>query len=130
MQLVRTTRTRVFLLLGTCAFGLTVGNANSLRGQKPQTPPRGPSPAGGAEVDKAIRETAQRFADAFNKGDAKAIAALWTEDGDFVDEAGERTVGREAIGKKYAAFFAENSDGKIEVIDDSVRQVTSPGCGY
>ena len=39
------------------------------------------------------------FMDAFNKGDAKTVADQWAKDGDYFDETGERTSGREAIQK-------------------------------
>ena len=31
---------------------------------------------------------AQEFIAAFNKGDAKAVAAFWTQDADYVDQVG------------------------------------------
>jgi len=43
----------------------------------------------GAETDPRtgeITKTAEAFVEAFHKGDAKAVAAFWTPDGDFVDE--------------------------------------------
>lgn len=36
----------------------------------------------------AIRVNSQEFVVAFNRGDAKALAAHWTENGDVVDGAG------------------------------------------
>ena len=38
--------------------------------------------------ESEIRECAKTFANAFNSGDAKAIAAQWTMDGDYTNEAG------------------------------------------
>jgi uncharacterized protein (TIGR02246 family) len=69
----------------------------------------------------AVRRTSAAFETAFEKGDAKAIAALWTEDGDYVNEEGQSTAGREAIQKRYAEFFAQNAKMKIRVMPDSVR---------
>ncbi len=48
---------------------------------------------------------------------------MWTPDGDYFDETGERTSGREAIEKKYAAFFADQPGAKIEITVDAVRQI-------
>ena len=78
----------------------------------------------GSEVEQAIRTSAQQFVDAFNKGDALAIAALWTEDGEFIDEQGIRTVGRQAIEKRYADFFANNQGAKIEIAINAIQQVS------
>ena len=69
----------------------------------------------------AIRAASRKFVVAFNKGDAKAVALLWTNDGDYIDETGQRFVGRKAIELEYANFFTENPGVKIRVISDSVR---------
>ena len=49
------------------------------------------------DVNQAIRKSADDFVQAFNRGDAAAIAALWTVNGEYLDGAGQRFVGREAI---------------------------------
>jgi uncharacterized protein (TIGR02246 family) len=70
--------------------------------------------------EKAVRQTAQAFTDAFNKGDAKAVAALWAVDGDY--SIGRDTVkGRDAIQKLYDVFFKAHPGSKMEVKVESVR---------
>jgi len=69
----------------------------------------------------AIREASHAFVEAFNKGDAKTIAAMWTKDGDYVDEDGRTFAGREAIEKGYAGFFAENPHTRLRIFIDSLR---------
>ncbi len=69
----------------------------------------------------AIRATSQAFVAAFNKGDAKEVAALWTEDGDYIDDAGRSYAGRDAVEKGYAAHFAENPNTQIRIVIDSLR---------
>ncbi len=71
----------------------------------------------------AIRAGAESFLNAFNRGDAKAIASLWTEEGEYVDESGERFAGRAAIEKAYAAFFAARSGAKMKIAIDSLQLV-------
>jgi hypothetical protein len=44
-----------------------------------------------------ITDSAKAFVDAFHKGDAKAVAAFWMPDGDYVDEHGRILKGRKAI---------------------------------
>src|SRR5258708_32256368 len=56
----------------------------------------------------ALIKNAQAFADAFAKGDAKAVAAFWAEDGDYVDLNGRRLRGRPAIENAFKDFFTEN----------------------
>lgn len=69
----------------------------------------------------AIRAGSQAFVTAFNNGDAKAVAALWTEDGDYSDESGTTFSGREAIEREYVRFFAANSGHKIRLVIDSLK---------
>jgi uncharacterized protein (TIGR02246 family) len=80
-------------------------------------------PAGKSEdADRAaIEKGARDFAEAFNKSDAKTIAAMWTEKGESRDAAGQTSVGRAAIEKAYAEHFKANADAKIEVMVKSVR---------
>ncbi len=63
----------------------------------------------------AIRSTADTFVTAFNRGDAKAVAALWTENGTLADERGIIFKGRQAIENEYAAFFKAQPGAKIHV---------------
>lgn len=90
------------------------------RAPSPATAAAKPDPA--AQVE-AVKKTAEAFAEAFNKHDAKAVAALWTEDGEYIDAAGQRFDGRAAIEKEYEAFFAAAPNAKITVEVDAVRPV-------
>ena len=56
-----------------------------------------------AKDQAAIRAAAAAYIAAVKRGDAKAIAALWTDDGDIVDEQGMVTKGRDT-----AALIAKN----------------------
>lgn len=69
----------------------------------------------------AIAKTARNFADAFNKADAKGLAALWTENGESRDAGGRTFLGRAAIEKAYTDFFKANASSRIEVLVKSVR---------
>jgi uncharacterized protein (TIGR02246 family) len=81
--------------------------------------------AANEDADTAIRKTADAFATAFDRGDAAAIAALWTIDGDYRDGEGNRFVGRDAIERQYARFFAEHPNAKIEITIDAIRPIGS-----
>jgi len=73
----------------------------------------------GAE-EQAVRKSAQAFTDAYNKGDAKAVAALWATDGDY--SVGRDSIkGRKAIEKLYEEFFKAHPGSKMEVVVESVR---------
>lgn len=56
----------------------------------------------------AVRKTAEQFNEAFNRGDAKAVAAFWTKDGEYVGPDGEAVRGRQALEKAYADFLKKN----------------------
>ena len=74
--------------------------------------------------EEAILKNAETFLAAFHKGDAKAVAALWTADGDYTDTLGKRQAGRDAIQKGFAAFFAENKGAKLRIDIDSIKFIT------
>ena len=71
--------------------------------------------------EAAIRKTAGAFVKAFNKGDAKAVAAFWTKDGEYEGPDEEVVRGRAAIEKEYVAFFKANPKAKLEVKVETVR---------
>lgn len=72
----------------------------------------------------AIRSQSEAFVTVFKNADAKAIAALWTEDGEYIDDSGRRFAGRNAIEEVYAEFFAENPNAVIQIAIDSLRLVS------
>ncbi len=73
----------------------------------------------------AIRAGSQAFVNAFNSQDAKALASLWTKDGEFIDDQGNRYAGREAIANAYAELFADVPNLRIRIVIDSLRMVSS-----
>jgi ketosteroid isomerase-like protein len=62
----------------------------------------------GAGDKETIFSNAKSFVDAFEKGDAKAVAVFWAEDGDYVDLDGRHLQGRTAIEDAFKEFFKEN----------------------
>jgi uncharacterized protein (TIGR02246 family) len=75
-----------------------------------------------ADDRAAIQKAVRSFVDAFEKGDAKAVAAHWTENGEYISDDGTTLRGRAAIEKEYAANFnARKTKVKIDIEVDSVR---------
>ena len=74
--------------------------------------------------EAAIRNQTAALVQAFNKGDAKALASLWTEEGEYIDDDGTSYHGRAAIEATYSDFFAKNPKAKLEVDIDSIRFVS------
>jgi uncharacterized protein (TIGR02246 family) len=82
--------------------------------------------AASAEDDRAIRAALDAFSDALRKGDAQALAGLFTEDGEAVDGEGDSIVGRASLQEHYAARFASGPGDKFETVIDSIR-ILAPG---
>ena len=93
-----------------------------------------------ADDEAAIRHAIDSYVEAYNRADAKAVAAHWGESAEWTNPSGETFVGRAAIEKAMAEVFAESEDTKIEVLDPKIRfatpdvaieegnvRVTSPG---
>ena len=76
--------------------------------------------------EKAIRQMDDAFLKAYGRGDAKAIAAYFTADAEYVDELGNVFQGRAAIEDSMTEFFAENPGCKLEMNVDTIRFI-SPG---
>jgi uncharacterized protein (TIGR02246 family) len=72
----------------------------------------------------AILKKAESFVAAFHKGDAGAIAAHWTPDGDYTSQTGKTLKGREAIAKAFIGMFAENKGLKLRIDSASLRFLT------
>ena len=75
--------------------------------------------------EAAIRANIEKFVKAYNAGDAKALAALFTPDGMIIGKDGDESVGREAIEKAFAETFADSPKKKIEVLVESIRFIGS-----
>jgi uncharacterized protein (TIGR02246 family) len=78
-----------------------------------------------ASEEDAIRAAVDSYVDAYNRGDAKAVASHWSESGNWISPSGQQFEGREAIEKEMESLFAENKGVRIEVIDPSIRLVSS-----
>jgi len=86
-----------------------------------------PVEAGGDPARKAddadIRKMSEGLARAFEKGDAKAVGAFFTEEGEYVDEDSPPISGRAALEKAYGQFFAKREAVKVVSKIDKIRFV-------
>jgi uncharacterized protein (TIGR02246 family) len=76
--------------------------------------------------EAAIRKAIASYVEAFNRADAKAVAAHWTPSGEFVTPGGEALKGRDAIQREFEAYFGETKSAKVEVTSPVIRFI-SPG---
>jgi uncharacterized protein (TIGR02246 family) len=77
-----------------------------------------------SDDEKAIRLEVGAFAKASNAHDAKALAALFTPDGEIVNQQGHVLAGREAIEQTFAANFEANPKLRINISVQSIRFVS------
>ena len=74
-----------------------------------------------SDDEAAIRKGAADFVKLVEKGDAKAVAAAWTEDGEYIGDDGTTLRGRAAIEEAYAKAFAKKKNSKVEITTESIR---------
>ncbi len=94
---------------------LAVGSAE-VNGQQPA--------AANKDDEAAIRAAIASYVEAYNRGDAHAVAEHWSDEGEWVTPNGDRVVGREAIKQAMGEVFAESKDTSIEVLEPRIRFVT------
>ncbi len=68
-----------------------------------------------SQVESEIKQTILSYVEAFNKGDAEALAAHWTKDGDYITVSGEVITGQDKLKEAFAAFFKDKEGIQIEV---------------
>ena len=76
------------------------------------------------EKGQQAKERREAFIAAFNKGDAEAVAAFWTEDATYVDQVGQEYKGREAIQKLYEKVFEARKGGKLAIHVTASKQLS------
>lgn len=77
--------------------------------------------------EAAVRKAVQSYVVAYNQGNAKAVAALWSPDAVYVSrDTGQQMVGRDAIEQQFTAIFAADKGARLTVATGSV-QFISPG---
>ena len=78
-----------------------------------------------AGADTAVQQVATEFTAAFDRGDARAIASHFTEDAVYINDQGQRFVGRKEIQQAYEMLFKRNSELKFVSEIDSIRQINA-----
>ena len=80
-----------------------------------------PPPDTSAQDSQAIKAASAQWVDAFNKGDAAALAMLYTEEAKLLQPNSPMIVGREGIQAVFQGFFDNGaSDATLQVIELSV----------
>lgn len=77
----------------------------------------------GSDED-AIRAAIKSYVEAYNRGDAKAVAEHWSEEGQWTSPSGEKHTGKDAIAKALKALFEESKGVTITVDEPEIRLIT------
>src|SRR5262249_35463380 len=85
--------------------------------------PSGGSKDGAGDKDADVLAALEKLAKAFNDKDAKAFAATWSEDAEYVDGDGDRLVGRKAIEADYAEVLGKAGKIRLEIDVDKIRRL-------
>jgi uncharacterized protein (TIGR02246 family) len=115
-----------YLLTAAVAIGLGVIFLKDRIALAPAQAANSPEQKGTVAVrpadTEAIHKLSQAFLAAFEKGDAKAIASSWTEQGEYVDDnTGEMFVGRERIENAFADLFRQLKVAQLDMHIQSIR---------
>jgi uncharacterized protein (TIGR02246 family) len=130
-----------FLL--SCSLATALVGAGFVAAQeKPKTPPVAPAtkappaktPAGTAPTaapkrsaeDEALAQTVQALVKSYQARDAKAFAAVFTAEGEYLDETGAIFHGRKAIEEEFGGFLKEHPGTTIDVEVGPARLI-APG---
>jgi uncharacterized protein (TIGR02246 family) len=76
------------------------------------------------DKEQPAKGSREAFIAAFNKGDAKGVAAFWTTNATYVDQVGREFKGREAIQQLYEKVFAARKGAKLAIHLMSATQVS------
>jgi uncharacterized protein (TIGR02246 family) len=126
-------RTKVHLLVAGAVLvalfaflTIPAGQSGQIRGSEPEAPPTLKASSDGenakrADDDVAVRKATADFVQAVEKGEAKAMAAFWTEEGEYISDDGTTLRGRVSIESTYAKQFAKKKNVKVELNIESVR---------
>ncbi len=107
----------------TATLVTLIGLSSAVWGQEQDSSAK---PATSHSIDEsAIRANVAAFVKAYNAGDAKRIASLFSPEAQMIDEDGTTTQGRDAIETTFAGIFADSPKGRIDVHIDSVRFIGS-----
>jgi len=90
------------------AAGATPGTARALLTNRP-------------EDERAVQAVAAAYARAYNAGDARALASLFTEDAEVTDENRERLRGRAMIEQAFSSMFQRRPGAAITILPAALR---------
>ena len=74
--------------------------------------------------ERTVVELASSFVDAYNNGEAKALAPMFADDAEWIADDGTVTKGRGGIEELFRKILAENNGRKLDLAVESARSLT------
>jgi uncharacterized protein (TIGR02246 family) len=109
--------------LGVVTAGFLIGQDRPAREKDEPAAAKKEDPKRTAD-EEAIRKASAELTRALAGGDAKALANLWTEEGEYIAEDGTTIRGRAALEAAYKKFFAKHPKVKVDATIDAIRFVS------
>lgn len=75
----------------------------------------------------ALKQEIARLSKAIADGDAKTVASMWLEDGDYIGVDGSVCKGRSNLEKRFEHLAIENGKQAIELLPNSIRFIAGGG---
>jgi uncharacterized protein (TIGR02246 family) len=104
------------------AFSLALAGVASDAGtsaKQPASEQKSPS----SPADQTTHDEGRKYEEAYNKGDAKTLARLYSDDVDYIDQDGAEVKGRDAMEKLLADNFQQNPGAKLAITTEEVEQL-------
>src|ERR1700749_3397121 len=111
------------LITTLLAFSLALVRAAADAGA-PAQQPAGEGKNQSSPPDQTTDDDAQKYEEAYNKGDAKTLAGFYADDVDYIDQDGAEVIGREAMEKLLADNFEQNPGVTLAITTEEVKQLT------
>lgn len=107
-------------LIGTLFTVLLIAVTTSVLAQE-----KAAEKSAGDTPRQAVLAVLTQLETSFNQGNAKGLAACWTETGEFVGPGGARADGRESIEKQFQEAFASHKEPcKLQIHVNHLRLVS------
>jgi uncharacterized protein (TIGR02246 family) len=114
---------KLTLITTLLAFSLALASAASDAGA-PAQPSTGEGKNQSFPPDQTTDNDAQKYEEAYNKGDAKTLAGFYSDDVDYIDQDGTEVKGRDAMERLLADNFQQNPGAKLAITTQEVKQLT------
>jgi uncharacterized protein (TIGR02246 family) len=107
--------------LGIALSSATAQMAQAKSSKKAAAAAASSAKAGAQGDEAAVKAQLTQFAKLLDSKDAKGLAALWTADGEYVDEDGHQTKGRNELEERFAMVLSRDSKPNIRLLSDTIK---------